>query len=266
LGSAWFGIGSKDDSKDQASSCKLEGGDLPSLGWLNFSAGSPYFCTGADCHSAMWYPNVGGTDNEGYLDGWANVTSMGNSGWVRLKDPSGTRYAVTSSATGLLSGFGWNSGEETGPSLVGNSGLGWIKMDSLKVGDCKLGPKTTQLCVGEKITDPTCDPSKYCSGDGTLSCAFTSDTTWTCSNNCGDVTGNIFFVSPKVGVCGSLNGKYICDTANPPTASKLCSDPAMYNDDLNASSVTATWTCGNTCGTKVTCNASARCGWIETNP
>lgn len=260
-GLAWFGIGSKPDSGGTCDNPR----DLPSVGWLNFSAGSPYFCSGTDCHSAMWHPNtVGQVDKAGYLDGWANVTSMGNNGWVRLKDPSGTRYAVTSSATGLLSGYGWNSGTEG--AIDGNSGLGWIKMDGLKVGDCKLGPRTATLCTGQKITDATCDPLKYCSGDGTLSCAFTGDTSWTCSNTCGETTGNISFIAPKTGVCGSLNGKYICDSANPPTAGKLCADASAYNNDLSTSGITATWTCGNDCGTKVTCSASAKCGWTETNP
>jgi hypothetical protein len=260
-GNAWFGIGSQPDSGGACDSP----GDLPSLGWLNFSAGSPSFCSGADCHAALWHSTGTGGDDTGYLDGWANVTSMGNSGWVRLKDPAGTRYGVTSNATGLLSGYGWNSGTET--AIDGNSGLGWIKMDGLKVGDCKLGPRTATLCTGQKITDATCDPLKYCSGDGTLSCAFTGDTSWTCSNNCGDVTGNIFFVSPKVGVCGALNGKSACDPKNTPTADKLCSDAAAYNGDFDRSNgITATWTCGNICGTVVNCSASARCGWIETAP
>jgi|GEM_PF-3127481 len=262
-GSVWFGIGSNEDPKDQTASCSAGGGDLPSLGWLNFSAGTPSFCSGTDCHSAIWHPKEGGTENEGYLDGWANVTALGSNGWVRLKDPSGAKYAVLSSADGILSGFGWNSGTEG--AIEGNSGLGWIKMDGLKVGDCKLAPKTVQLCVGQTITDPTCDPSKYCTGDGTLSCAFAGDTSWTCSNTCGDATGNISFVDPEVGVCGSLDGKYICDPKNPPTADKLCSEAAAYNNDLNTSGITATWTCGNACGTKVTCSASARCGWVETN-
>lgn len=259
-GSAWFGIGSKSDSGGTCDSP----GDLPSVGWLNFSAGSPYFCSGADCHSAMWHPNtVGQVDKVGYLDGWANITSMGNSGWVRLKDPSGTHYAVNSNATGILSGYGWNSGTED--AFSGNSGLGWIKMDGLKVGDCKLGCATKQVCRGQTLSGSSCD-SSYCIGDGTA-CALGSDKlSWTCNNSCGDVSCAPAIIDPIVGVCGSLNGKYTCDPKNPPTADKLCSDPAMYNGDLDSSSVTATWTCGNTCGTKVTCSASTRCGWIETNP
>ncbi|MFA6285574.1 MAG: hypothetical protein WC643_03555, partial [Parcubacteria group bacterium] len=257
-GSAWFGVGSKEDSNGACDS------DLPSLGWLNFSVGYPSFCSGDDCHAAMLHPNTEEADNyAGYLDGWAQVTSMGNNGWVRLKDPSGTHYGVTSSTRGLLSGYGWNSGTED--AFLGNSGLGWLKLSGLKVGDCKLGCATKQICLGQTIPGTTCD-SSYCSGSSTA-CTLGSDKlSWTCSNSCGDVSCNIHIINPEVGVCGSLSGKYICDSANPPAASKLCSDPATYNDDLNASGVTATWTCGNDCGTKVTCTASAKCGWTETAP
>ena len=258
FGSVWFGIGSQPDS---GGACQ---NDSPSLGWLNFSAGFPSFCSGDDCHAAMWHKNAGGTDKEGYFDGWAKVTSMGDNGWVRLKgDNNGEKYKVTVSRTGILSGYAWNSGTEN--AIPGNSGLGWIKMDGIKVSDCKLGCATKEVCQGQTLPGTTCD-SSYCSGSG-ATCVLGGDKlSWTCSNSCGDVSCAPSIVDPQVGVCGSLNGRYICDTANPSTASKLCNDPAMYNDDLNSSSVTATWTCGNTCGTKVTCSASARCGWIETNP
>jgi hypothetical protein len=258
FGSAWFGIGSQSDS---GGACQ---NDPPSLGWLNFSAGYPSFCTGSDCHAAMWHKNEGGTDKEGYFDGWAKMTSLGDNGWVRLKgDNNGEKYKVTVSRTGILSGYAWNSGTES--AISGNSGLGWIKMDGVKVSDCKLGCATKQVCQGQTLSGTTCD-SSYCSGSGT-SCVLGGDKlSWTCSNSCGDVSCNVNIVSPKVGVCGSLNGKYICDSANPPTAGKLCADAAAYNNDLNTSGITATWTCGNDCGTKVTCSASAKCGWTETNP
>jgi len=265
LGSAWFGIGSEEDQWDQTANCPGGDADLPSLGWLNFSAGAPSFCTGDDCHAAMWHKNEGGTGKEGYLDGWAQVTSMGDNGWVRLRgDNDGEKYKVTLNSAGKLSGFGWNSG--TGDAIPGNSGLGWINMEGLKPGDCKLGFKTIQLCPGEKITDSSCDPSKYCTGNSPLSCSFTSDTSWTCSNNCGDVDGRIFFINPKIGVCGELNGRYICSSDTPPTANKLCSEASAYNNDLSTSGITTTWTCGNRCGKTVNCSASVKCGWTEINP
>lgn len=172
-GSAWFGIGSQSDKFDaNGQACKTndkdKDADLPSLGWLNFSAGVPSPCPG-DCYPARWSPkNIGGADRVGTLSGWANITSMGSSGWVRLRGKEdGKFYGVTSNGSGALSGFAWNSGPED--AIAGNSGLGWIKMDGLKISDCKLGCATKQVCKGDTLS--SCD-SSHCTGDTPLSCAL----------------------------------------------------------------------------------------------
>ncbi len=254
-GKAWFGIGSEPDS---GGSCQS---DLPSLGWLDFEAGTPppSSCPG-DCHAAQWHQQPGG-GYTGSLDGWAKITSMGDNGWVRLK---GANYNTTSDTNGVLSGFAWNSGSEI--SLGGNSGLGWIKMDGLKIVECNISScATKQLC--RDSTFSSCDAS-FCAGGGS-SCALGSDKiSWTCSSGCGSVScdsGNIHWVDPEIGACGSFNGNSICDKSNTPS-NKLCATGTPST--VNYTALTAQWTCGNTCpgGSIVSCSASTRCGWIETNP
>lgn len=246
-GQAWFGIGSETDS---GGDCQA---DLPSLGWLDFGAGSPPFCSGDDCHAARWH-------KEGYLDGWAQVTSMGDNGWVRLK---GTDYGASCDANGVLSGYVWNSGTEN--TISGNSGLGWIKMDGLKIEECNLGCATTPPLCGTS-TYSTCD-SSFCTGTGAscISNPVNNFTSWTCSSSCGSLPCHVEPTIPKNGQCGELHNRAICEKDNPPT-DKLCADPTTYNNDLDRNGVTATWTCGNDCGEVVECSAKARCGWIETNP
>ncbi len=256
-GKAWFGIGSQSDSDG---SCQ---DDLPSLGWLNFEAGAPPFCSGDDCHAARWY-KTGSDDYTGYLDGWAQVTSMGDNGWVRLRDPNPDpkKYSVSVDASGVLSGYSWNSGPES--TISGNSGLGWIKMDGLKIEECNLGCATKLLCGTDTFS--SCDAT-FCSGSG-ASCTLGADEkSWTCSNGCGSVPCEPNIIDPEIGVCGLLGGKSICGYSGTPSDDDLCANGTTPHN-FTKGVYTATWTCGSDeCGgEEVSCSASARCGWIETNP
>ncbi|MDI6777878.1 MAG: hypothetical protein QMD77_01695 [Patescibacteria group bacterium] len=259
IGNAWFGIGSRPDPDLVNGECDS---DLPSLGWIDFDAGSPPFCAGlggGDCYSARWHND--GADYTGYIDGWARVRSLGDNGWARLK---GANYGLRSDASGVLSGYAWNSGTE--PTIVGNSGLGWIDLTGLKIGECNVRCATKQLCRGSTFS--SCD-SSFCTGDG-ASCALGGDgISWACSSSCGSTScnDNIYWIDPEVGVCGPLDGKSLCDPNQMPTDDNLCANGTTPHN-LNRSGIVATWTCGsNQCGgEEVSCSATARCGWIETAP
>ncbi len=251
-GKAWFGIGSETDEDGDCQS------DLPSLGWLDFGAGFPSFCVTGDCHAARWHKT--GSDNyTGYLDGWAKVTSMGDDGWVRLK---GTGYEASCNSSAVLSGYSWNSGREN--TISGNSGLGWIQMDGLKVEECNLGCATKILCGSGTFS--SCDAS-FCSGSG-ASCILEADRrSWTCSNGCGSIPCTANIVVSEVGICGPLNGKSLCEPGAEVTDEDLCANGTTPHN-FNQGAVTATWTCGSTdCGgSEASCSARTMCGWVETNP
>lgn len=266
-GSAWFGIGSDSDSTGDCQS------DLPSLGWLKFDVGYPSFCSsmGLVCNKSMWHKKDGGSGLEGTINGWAQITSMmqmprpdgtfSDNGWVELKD-------INVDSSGMISGWGWNSGEETldyrDPALGGNSGLGWIKMDGLKIVECDIGCSPKQLCRGSTFS--SCDAS-FCAGSGT-SCALQEDkVSWNCSSDCGEISCSPQMIDPEIGVCGPLNGKSLCDLGREPTDEELCANN-MSPHNFSRGVPTATWECGNSCpgGSVVSCSARTRCGWIETNP
>lgn len=253
-GKAWFGIGSEADTDGDCQN------DLPSLGWFDFGAGAPSFCSGqGDCHAARWH-STSDDNYTGYLDGYAQVTSMGNNGWVRLRDPNSDpkKYAVSVDSGGYLSGFSWNSGLEN--TREGNSGLGWIKMDGLKIEECRLGCATKELCGSNVFS--SCDSSSFCTGSG-VACSLTSGTTWTCSNSCGSIDCEVIPTIPEYGQCGELNNGHICDRDSQPVPEKLCEEGTPST--VSYSAFTAKWTCGNNCGEKVECSAGTSCGWIETN-
>ncbi|MFA5925977.1 MAG: hypothetical protein WC831_03495 [Parcubacteria group bacterium] len=253
-GKAWFGIGSQSDS---GADCQE---DLPSLGWLNFGGDPGSFCSGqGDCHAARWH-KTGGDDYTGYLDGYAKIESMGDSGWIRLRgDNNGEKYKVMMDSSGVLSGYAWSSGEEN--TISGNSGLGWIKMDGLQIAECDLTCVPKKLCQGSSFSGTSC--SDFCSYGSTCAPDLdgeTSFTNWTCTRGCGSKSCEPEIIVPENGVCGPVD--YICDRNV--DESKLCASgtasvPTYYEK-------TASWTCGNDCGEKVTCSAATQCGWIETNP
>ncbi len=260
-GKAWFGIGTEADS---GGNCQ---GDLPSLGWLDFGADPGSLCSGqSDCHAARWHKN-GSDDYSGYLDGYAHIESTKENGWVRLRgNNNGEKYAVAMDSRGILSGYAWNSGIETDPSLVGNQGLGWIKMDGLQIAECDISCVPKKLCQGKTFPGSSYTDTDYCNSGSTVVPDLgggSSFTKWTCTRGCGSKSCEPEIIIPENGQCGSFNGNSICDKNNVP-AGKLCASGTPSTPIYTA--LTATWTCGNECGAKVTCNASAKCGWTETNP
>lgn len=263
-GSAWFGIGSKPDSGGECDSP----GDLPSLGWLDFGTDPNSLCSGQlDCHAAQWHKTGSEGDNyTGYLDGYAHVRSMKENGWVRLRGSNnGEKYAVTMDNNGALSGYAWNSGIETNSDLVGNQGLGWIKMDGLQIAECKIEPSTVDLCEGKSFNKEDLTNISFCSTGATCVPDWIDADhfkTWTCTRGCGSMPGTPNLITPEYGKCGSVD--YICDKSNLPDDSKLCASGTASS--VTFSAITAKWTCGNDCGEKVECSAASRCGWIETNP
>ena len=251
-GSAWFGIGSQADSGGASQN------DLPSLGWLDFGAGSPSFCSGGDCHGAMWHKQ--GSDIQGYLDGWARVRALGENGWLRLKGPNGN-YSVTSNSD-VLNGYAWNSGGEA--TIQNNSGLGWINLTGLKMKECNMACGTATYCPGQQLS--SCQ-SNYCPGDGSPTCSLQSDKlSWSCSSGCGQISCTASPIYPETGTCGPLDGKSLCDPNTVPTNADMCASGSVHNFTRNA--VTATWSCGsNQCGgSEASCSARDICGWIETTP
>lgn len=263
-GRAWFGIGSQPDN-DGTCDVGAEK-DLPSLGWLDFDANPGTLCEGqGDCHAARWHKD-GDDDHSGYLDGYAHIRSMEENGWVRLRgDNNGEKYAVRVDNDGILSGYAWNSGAEIDPSLVGNQGLGWIKMDGLQIAECELDASTKELCEGESFEGSSCS-SGFCPGGATCTPDMLDANhfkTWTCTRGCGSKPGVPVPIVPETGQCGSFNGNSICDKNNVP-AGKLCASGTPSTPNYTA--LTSTWTCGNDCGKKVECSASTKCGWTEINP
>ena len=272
-GAAWFGIGS-----NPATNCANE----PSLGWLNFDQGAPSFCNTGDCHPAQWHKTGSGpaSDYTGYIDGWAQVSSMTNmpkpdgttaqNGWVRI-------YGAKVDSAGNVTNennYAWNSGEET--AISGNSGLGWIKLDGLKINNCTGHPggcSTVSLCQGGSLgsAGSSCDNTRFCSNDSGAACTIIGPTSWTCGNGCETNTcgaGNIFWVLPETGACGILNGKSVCDSSQTPADDNLCANGSAPRN-FTRGGIQATWVCGSTeCGGTESsqCSALDRCGWIETNP
>lgn len=288
-GQAWFGIGSQPDLNSTDVNCDSNGdgtndSDLPSSpGWLSFGeAPDTAWCSaqGIDpniCgsgHIAKWHDADSDPKNgfAGYIDGWAKIDSMmhmpkpdgtfADNGWVRIY------HADVNSEGAIPDGpdfYAWNSGEEN--TTAGNSGLGWIKLNGLKLVECDLSCATKQLCKGEKFSD---SDSNFCAGNGATFVLGSDKVSWSCSSSCGSVScgnGNINWIDAEVGACGALNGKSICDPKQAPTSDNLCANGTTpHNFSRNA--ITATWTCGNSCsgGSVASCSASARCGWIETAP
>ncbi len=139
MGYAWFGIGSTPDSyKANLSDLDCPGDEGETLGWVNFQAGAPSFCSGRDCHPARWNDADSDPANgfAGYMDGWAKIVSMGDNGWVRLRGKTidGHDYGLSLDEFGVATGdsYGWNSGGSDG-SVADNSGLGWIKFSKAEI-------------------------------------------------------------------------------------------------------------------------------------
>ncbi len=276
-GAAWFGVGSRGDSpSDPEGVCQNDG---DSLGWLNFDQGSPGFCPGLvkndDCHAAEWHDADSDPANgfAGYIDGWAQISSMmppkscngtvcPENGWVRI-------YNAKVDSTGTVtneSNYAWNSGEET--AIPGNSGLGWIKLDGLKINNCSGHPgcKAVEKCRGWKVTAST-PVSDICTSDST-GFRIIDDTHWKCRNECEETPDppcRAEINDPQDGVCGSANGENFCGKGDPVN---LCNPGKVIDYMKNYSDYT--WSCGdpNGCGGKaVSCRAVGNnCGWIETQP
>jgi hypothetical protein len=280
-GAAWFGIGSVGDpiDDDAAGSCQS---DSPSLGWLNFDQGSPAPCPNNEfCYPAKWTKTANGTGLEGTITGWAQITSMmampkndgtkAQNGWVKIYgapvNSEGIIYDNGSlSPGGVKTNYAWSSGEET--TIQNNSGLGWIKLDGLKISECSL-PKCSYKEICETATLSSCDVASFCSSDAnpTAQCIVAPNgKDWTCKNDCGETPCPNKIITAEPGECGDV--KSICDnpSQNPPDT-VLCKKGTPSS--ITRESYEITWTCGNNaCGgtVSVECSASVRCGWIETNP
>lgn len=96
---------------------------------------------------------------------------------------------------------------------------------------------------------------------------------WSCNSTCnGSPSGPCTAtVSPKYkGVCGSLNGKNICDDSSPEDLATACAPGSVINlNDPGSSYEDWTWKCKGSCDVdSPQCSAKGQgsCGWIETNP
>jgi hypothetical protein len=232
------------------------------IGWVSFNESDLTGCPSApNCSATL------SSDRE-KLQGWARIMSIpqaganagGWQGWISLSDSNpndGVNYGVEVSKM---------DGTGNSPTYAWSDELGWIDFSRAKIESCDPPACATKvLCEGDKFT--TCD-SSFCTNGG--SCALTGDTTWKCTNSCGEVSCSAFIQNPEDGVCGPADEKSFC-TGQAPTDADLCSggepDPKANLLDLNAYEIK--WQCLGSCGgTSEDCSARGKkaCGWIETNP
>lgn len=83
----------------------------PHVGWIDFAPTGTTTPARFDTYS-------------GQVSGWAKILSLGNDGWIKLRDNGSPSYGVSvSSSTHEFSGWAWN-GNDSG------SGIGWISFNS----------------------------------------------------------------------------------------------------------------------------------------
>lgn len=190
----WISLNSADCTDDNGAFSGNPAG-CPPAGTSFFDYGvnvnaSGNFLRSDNSHSYAWSSNAGWIDfapsgsypgnpaipahldlATGLITGWAQIVSLGNDGWVKMrKDPadSGSAYGVTMDlTTGKLSGFAWN-GNNNG------SGAGWISFNSK---DCDTDNNNfvdSGTCGGvDNATTPVID---YSADTGLLPAAPTGGT------------------------------------------------------------------------------------------
>lgn len=279
VGSAWIGIGTKDDKFDTFTSQ----GDSPSLGWIHFNQSFDQnklddlikdncFDAG-DCYGVRWNKKSGSNNNtEGYLSGWARM-EIGPNGdktpypetWVHFKSPgnpnnyscneNGQNYYVCVDAQGKLEGYAWSAGADA-TSIEGNPGLGWINFSKKYVGlentgDEGVVPASSKFCtalIDENGKNNTC-------------------------NSNGGFTGNFSFKAYQSGITlnpldPDKNFQWICKNGEAPKTGEkvVCNyrDTGTYTPELKIFDETAQqWiSCASQASVKVTdkaeCSVSVR--------
>jgi len=113
------------------------------VGWICFGTsctGPAVTASGNDTADAYFYPN--------YIDGYAQVVSLGDDGWISL---DGATYGVTWNPTNLeLEGYAWNGNDTAGV------GIGWI---SFNANNCDTDDNgfIDVGCGGDNATDVVTD-------------------------------------------------------------------------------------------------------------
>lgn len=107
------------------------------VGWISFESSSvppdgyafntscPNTCDNFTSCTACFNPD------DGNIYGWAQILSLGDNGWIRLRSPSAPAYYGVSinQTNGELEGWGWNGNAD-------GSGLGWLSFNCLDTGIC----------------------------------------------------------------------------------------------------------------------------------